>query len=960
MPIFINKRPTVVVPSIAQDPYVNTISEHDEMAFTRAEKVQLSNVFSGNIAISGETNARIEDVNYLHQTISGESLTRASEIDRLHSIITGETVNRNTDIENLTITINTIDNHTSYGLEKSRRKLEIASGISAIQSQFLLENCIYYINYEYDLSGGTLNIPNNSTLVFNGGVIKNGTLSGSFIINSKDMCFVNLLVTGGIIGETYTDWWSDSEIWNALYSLLRCANSITLGRSKTYTINTSLGNYFNTNLHVNGNFSTINTTLNTHFMDFSIPSNGVVTLYKWENLNINYTNTLTTQKDCFYITSWVNTTTQNLKNFIFDNVSIVAKNQTKKDKDNESNCITIALTKTTYFDGLYILNSSFSSSRFCVELFMHDSGGSLFNETIKNINLNNNDFTYIYQDVFYGCTSFSTHNHSRGFHVDNNRFKSNVISVEFNGINSDIYCNNNTHTNCFYQFSGGEGIPVENVFITNDNFYRDSIYGKLSLGLVKNCIIDGLNIVLDTTGGPGIFITPQNVIFKNANIKYNYTSTGLTSADYLIDIRQEDILTINTYPVVLSGNTITSVNSIFDNSMVGKTIRYNSTDYMLTGYTSSNKMIITPPYSGSVSIDSYGWGILGSVDYNGITMDNINIINNGLETNKNKVFCLMDGGTINGLNFKNVVSNNKHMLLLHEGVGTTIKNVIVKDSSTNSKYTNLNLQSDEILRMQFGENEISTNGFNQLLSNSGGTITISGHTVSGSGTSFDKNLVGQYLKISNADYLINYVSNSSLIYLNTTPGDQVLTSNQWGIYGATKNITSTGFTSSNMWMNNGIINTIVKVPSVTELSIFFKFKINSLNSFSGSTTNFNVIKLGTDINLEFRPDGIMLFGTGFGGYCGFDKRAINYNSLIGKEHIFGISFKNNETVKVTIDGHFDDNYITPTVITSPITNGEMLLSVNTNNGAISISDVYILEGYRYETYLKYKHLISEH
>lgn len=56
--------------------------------------------------------------------------------------------------------------------------------LSSIQSMFSKENMIYKITREIDLGGGTLAIPKNTVLDFQGGLFKNGVLSGW--VNIKD------------------------------------------------------------------------------------------------------------------------------------------------------------------------------------------------------------------------------------------------------------------------------------------------------------------------------------------------------------------------------------------------------------------------------------------------------------------------------------------------------------------------------------------------------------------------------------------------------------------------------------------------------------------------------------------------------------------------------------------------------------------------------------------------------
>lgn len=79
------------------------------------------------------------------------------------------------------------------------------------------ENTIYIIQYDYNLNGQTITIPEGCTFNFQGGSISNGTINGlnTKIIAEKDYIFRNLNITGSFTSDiAYSQWVIDSSISN--------------------------------------------------------------------------------------------------------------------------------------------------------------------------------------------------------------------------------------------------------------------------------------------------------------------------------------------------------------------------------------------------------------------------------------------------------------------------------------------------------------------------------------------------------------------------------------------------------------------------------------------------------------------------------------------------------------------------------------------------------------------------
>ena len=96
------------------------------------------------------------------------------------------------------------------------RNTNILSGLNyiivregaSLSSQLTTQNAVYEIRYDFDISSGTLNVPNGCILLFNGGKIKNGTINGSktAIIASDYQIFENVAFSGSFVGELNACW----------------------------------------------------------------------------------------------------------------------------------------------------------------------------------------------------------------------------------------------------------------------------------------------------------------------------------------------------------------------------------------------------------------------------------------------------------------------------------------------------------------------------------------------------------------------------------------------------------------------------------------------------------------------------------------------------------------------------------------------------------------------------------
>lgn len=100
------------------------------------------------------------------------------------------------------------------GLGKKYMRKNMVGGVNILTQSMMPtetgDNTIYVIQYDYDLNEQTLTIPDNSTLEFDGGSIRNGTINigkGSLIKSENTKIFYDVQFTGNISNQFFNiDW----------------------------------------------------------------------------------------------------------------------------------------------------------------------------------------------------------------------------------------------------------------------------------------------------------------------------------------------------------------------------------------------------------------------------------------------------------------------------------------------------------------------------------------------------------------------------------------------------------------------------------------------------------------------------------------------------------------------------------------------------------------------------------
>lgn len=125
------------------------------------------------------------------------------------------------------------------------------------QDMMTEDSTIYVINYEFDLNGETIEVPNNSVLLFNGGKLINGTVN----LNGAQLIGVSLYpqdyietIGSGIRAGTprwtsdgYIEWWDGSKWFNPYTTLNDALNTNLVNIAEQFTtLNNNLVQAINT------------------------------------------------------------------------------------------------------------------------------------------------------------------------------------------------------------------------------------------------------------------------------------------------------------------------------------------------------------------------------------------------------------------------------------------------------------------------------------------------------------------------------------------------------------------------------------------------------------------------------------------------------------------------------------------------------------------------------------------
>lgn len=137
-----------------------------------------------------------------------------------------------------------------------RENVEVEINILT-QDMMTEDSTIYVINYEFDLNGETIEVPNNSVLLFNGGKLINGTvnLNGAQLIGVSlyPQDYIETIGNGLRAGtprwtsDGYIEWWDGSKWFNPYTTLNDALNTNLVNIAEQFTtLNNNLVQAINT------------------------------------------------------------------------------------------------------------------------------------------------------------------------------------------------------------------------------------------------------------------------------------------------------------------------------------------------------------------------------------------------------------------------------------------------------------------------------------------------------------------------------------------------------------------------------------------------------------------------------------------------------------------------------------------------------------------------------------------
>lgn len=137
----------------------------------------------------------------------------------------------------------TYNQSSASGMGRYFVRQNSVGGVNVITSAMLpYANTIYIIQYDHTISGDTLTIPSNSTLLFMGGKIKGGNIVfNNTLISGTDNCLEDVVCSGTIRNDyAYSGWFVNGTDFSQNYLNLFALGKDVKFKKDTYTLTSSV------------------------------------------------------------------------------------------------------------------------------------------------------------------------------------------------------------------------------------------------------------------------------------------------------------------------------------------------------------------------------------------------------------------------------------------------------------------------------------------------------------------------------------------------------------------------------------------------------------------------------------------------------------------------------------------------------------------------------------------------
>ena len=391
----------------------------------------------------------------------------------------------------------TTQSHNEFEIKCQYLQKNIVNGQNLLLQNMIQEpNTTYIIQYNYNLNGQTITIPENCTLIFQQGSINNGKIVGNnTIVSAEPIQIFNIDVElNGTwnISESYPEWFGAkgndiTDDTNAIQKAINVGNKIIFRPSHTYIINTTKGEPYGTGgaypvaLRVSNKIVELNGA--TLKMVKSLKKNYYAILVDGDNVEIK-NGSIIGDLD--------------LWNEITDtNGGLIAVRSTANAYKN-IRIHNLHLSKG-YVTGIIITGNYSNEDIMIYDNIVENCGREgIFIENAKNIIINNN--------IVKNCNKASTKSGIGCEPFNDNHYIENLT------ISNNILINNGWHG--IYLFVNGSCLGAKNVVITNNSIEGSSTdTGGISTIIVPN---------LDSQNNPLESRKPCDITLTNNTIKAHY------------------------------------------------------------------------------------------------------------------------------------------------------------------------------------------------------------------------------------------------------------------------------------------------------------------------------------------------------------------------------------------------------------------------------------------------------